>query len=664
VDETRAGLTAASRIGFLAAFGAVLGGFAGLIESILVAGAAGAAIRTTPVVEIAVFYAVVWAAVGIAVGIVQAAVGAVRSGLPDEPTRRAFSATFLFTLIVFVLVGSYVNITVLPSLFSRQSFLFDAAFLAGCAVLWVLAFLAVRRLVARRGRARPRVRGLALAAVALLAILVVLGVAGGDRAREWAPPAPRGPDDLNILLIVVDALRADHLGCYGYDRETSPTIDRLASEGVRFARAYAQGPRTKEATASLVTSLYPSTHNVTRLGSTIPEGSLTLTEAVRGAGYATAVASANPLVSPYFGFGRGVDYFYVDAPSRLERSILLRVSRTLGRRVRALAWVTPAFMLVDRLVLTRGESTFAGSDADDINRAFLDWLDGREGRRAFAYLHYMEPHEPYAPPPPFDELFDPDYAGEKVTHFPEGRSMILPFVEGEPIPETERTNMVAQYDGSIAYFDRELERLLEALEERGHSDHTLIVLTSDHGEEFFDHRGWGHGQSLYEELIRVPLILWCPRELEGGRVDSTIVRHVDLLPTILGAAGAVGSLEAPDFEGVNLWASARSGDALDHELRVFSEVDHGGHSARCLRDGDWKLIHTRFGQEEDLKLFDLASDPLERTNLAGERADVADAMLGQLTRIADAAASKERVAGTRAIDEETEEKLRALGYVE
>ena len=650
---------------YLVLLGAVVGACAGLAETILMPVRGVSGVGGAGTVNVAVFYALIWAVVGFVVGVIGLASRGAGRRSRDRRVRRAFYGSLIVALVVLALVGSFVNIELLPTMFARESLVFDAAVLAGSAFLWLVLYRVWRRALSRR-RGRPGGSPLVFTALAVAVALVVIGVASRQR-EPVGRPAERGAaaTNLNILLVVVDALRADHLGCYGYSEDTSPNLDRMASEGVLFTRAHSQAPRTKESTASLVTSLYPSTHDVSRLGNVLPVSARTLTEMMRGAGYLTALVSANPLVSPTFGFGRGADYIYSEAPSVLDRTILLRVSRTLGTRLAPLRWIPRLMAGAEKLLPMRGAVyPFEGRDAARLNEAFLGWVDGLGDAPFFAYLHYMEPHAPYTPPPPFDEMFDPGYPGPPVTTYPPGESLMLPFVEGAPIPEVERRDMIAQYDGSIAYFDREFGTLLAELAARGLAERTLIIVTSDHGEEFYDHHGWGHGQSLYEELIHVPLIVWSPGRLAGGREVDDVVRHVDLVPTILGAAGAVETLDAPEFEGVNLWAMLQADAELGTELRVFAEVLSGGHFARALIDGHWKVIDTRFGTSERVMLFDLAHDPGEISDLSGDRPEVTDGMLAELTRIASAAGSRRQESGTMEIDQETEERLRALGYVQ
>jgi arylsulfatase A-like enzyme len=240
---------------------------------------------------------------------------------------------------------------------------------------------------------------------------------------------------------------------------------------------------------------------------------------------------------------------------------------------------------------------------------------------------------------------------------------MLPFDEGVPLPEDKLTNLVAHYDGAITYLDEAIGRLLRALDSRGLLGTTLVVLVADHGEEFFDHRGWGHGQSVYNELIRVPLVMSLPGVLPGGtHVDST-VRQVDLLPTMLGAVGVEETLEALDFDGINLWGLLSGGDYDWPEPPVMAEVFHGPQYSRAFKTGNSKLIHAKGAGEERLMLFDLSVDPGEMHNIAEERPDLTESLYAQLENLVADARSRRLETGTTTIDEGTREKLRALGYI-
>jgi len=643
-------------IPYLVWLGAVAGGIAGLLESLAML-VRGAAEGSAVIVNTGVFYAAIWAVAGIVLGLAAAVLSLTRFRL-DRP----LVGSVLVSVIVLVAAGGYVNVVHLPGMFSGVSLAIDALLLAGCCALCVVLVRVWRARLAR-GR-RPRAWSpLAVASVLLVAVLLSAAARHSvGSGADLAPAEPRseGP---NVLLIVVDAMRADHLGCYGYERDTSPTIDRLASGGILFLNAFAQGSQTKETTASLMTSLYASTHNVNSIGGVLSESSPTLTELMRAEGYRTAVFSANALVSPTFGFGRGVDHFYCDVPSVVGRTVTMQMARQLGKRVRRMAWFPQFIRRADVVVPFRAEECpFDGTGSDAMNAALLTWIDEEPESRFFVYMHYMEPHSPYAPPSPYDDLFDPDYRGEKVD-MPPAFPGLLPFYPGADLTEVKRRNMVAQYDGSIAYFDHELGALLEELESRGVAEEMLIILTADHGEEFHDHGGWGHGQSLYDELVRVPLIMWFPSVLPSGdRADAT-VRQVDILTTLMGAVGVADDLRVFEFEGVNLWSLIAGGDYSWPEPPVLAEVFQGTQSARSLRTGGFKLVLTRSGGEESVLLFDLAKDPRERQNLSQTLPDVTESMLTQLERLRADASSRELSADIRVLDPETEEKLRGLGYI-
>jgi arylsulfatase A-like enzyme len=348
-----------------------------------------------------------------------------------------------------------------------------------------------------------------------------------------------------------------------------------------------------------------------------------------------------------------------------ERTLLISGIQTVCRHAPGLSWLAGVVGRLVGLLPTRGNTRpLDKGSADSLNAALLSWLDEDPATDCFAYVHYMEPHVPYAPPPPYDQLFDPDYDGPRVTVHPYSPLLLLPFIEGQPLPEEQRRNMVAQYDGSIACFDAALGRLLERLRSRGLMEDTLIIITADHGEEFYEHRGWGHGQSLFDELIRVPLIVTCPEHVEPGSVIDATARHVDVVPTVLEAVGVERSLDAPAHEGRSLWPTITAGVDPGAELPVLAEVHRAGHHARALKVGDWKVIQTTFGDRQAVMLFDLSVDPSERDDLSDERPRLRDSMLARLRRMHEASLARKEEVRVQVFDEATRERLEALGYVE
>ncbi len=662
---TSATQNVAQRVAYPVAVGIVGGGLSALVEFAVRSASADIGITPADLLPYTIFYALIWGAVGLALGVILQLVAIVRRPPPSAISERSLAASLMLAGLVLGGVGAYANYKLLPDMLSWRSLFFDLVLLLGCALLARSVFRVTRRGMAAPAHAPWRRSPLLIAGLALVVVLIVGALLPAEEAAYSSRTGGETPRDLNVLLIVVDALRADHLGCYGYERDVSPNVDRVARDGVLFTNAYAHAPTTKHSTASLVTSLFPSSHGVSRLGDGLPEDTPLLMEEMQKLGYRTAVLSANAFVSPLFGFGRGTDFAFAGSAPMSGKSIVGRTTRTLTQRVPGARWVKAAFDAID-VRLPHSEQSLSPREerAGTLNATLLSWIDTAPAARFFAYVHYMETHMPLVPPPPYDTMFDPDYAGGGSPDFPVYRRGVLPFNPGPPLPERELTTLIAQYDGTIAYFDHEFGRLMDALEARGLDRNTLIVITSDHGEEFHDHGGWGHGISLYEELIKVPLIAWCPGHLPRGRLIEDHVGHVDLMPTLLGAAGAGHQPEYAEFEGRDLWTALAEGGELGPEVPVFSECWRGEEVIRALRVGTEKLIHVESGGRERVMLFDLSTDPREMNDLSTERPEARSALTAWATDIQAQALSRKRTPEERTIDESTKEALRALGYIQ
>jgi arylsulfatase A-like enzyme len=399
--------------------------------------------------------------------------------------------------------------------------------------------------------------------------------AGEPRRAFWGSPAVTSADDERPLAIVylVDTLRADHTTPYGYERDTTPELAAFARDGVVFDAAIAQASWTKPSVASLFTSQLPGKHRAVQLRDPLDTGLLTLAEMVQAKGFATGAAVANSVIYSEGGnFEQGFDVFAGlhgagNKPSKL----------------------VPAAGVVD---------------------AALAWLDSRRGFPRFLYVHTMDPHVPYAPPPPFDRKYGPpptpDHPGvDPRTDFKE---------------RLDRERMIAQYDGDVAYGDQEFGRFVKELKARGLYDRALVVFMADHGEEFQDHEGWLHGRSVFDELIRVPLVAKFPGGADAGRRVAQQVQVVDVLPTLLEALG-LPVPEPPAIAGRPIQAVLRGGAP---EPPAVSEISHRGFVAHGMRTGRDKYIQ-RFSPQEDELYFDLVRDPKERVNRiaeAGERAQL------------------------------------------
>lgn len=634
--------------------GAVLGALVGVGEVLTGMLAPASAITRQDLLEAALLYGACGALVGAAVAVVSWIV-------TRRAARFAPSAAVLLGFFAFLVVAGYVNVRYLPEALSRTSVLYTglilvAAILAGLIVHRILAALPIGRWAAARGVRRAI--GLFLAAVGLGVALAAIVPSGG---RSVAVENPGAGLNRNVVFIVIDALRYDHLSQNGYARETTPRMDAWSSEGIIFDNAQAQAPWTKPSTATLLTSLYPSTHGVNPMTSAVPPAVDLLPAMLRRYGYRTAVLSANHFITPEFGFDRGTEFFYSSRPPHLQQLLLGHLLQQLGARVRPIGGAVTRLIELERVLGGRGAPE-GGLDAEGLVRAFWKWSNDIGDERFFAYLHFMEPHAPYDPPEPYDTFFMPEHliGRPKVTNFPEFTGF-LPFDPGRPTSPDSLANMIALYDGGTRMVDFWVGEIIRELKRRGLYERTLILVTADHGEEFYDHGGWGHGQSLHEELIHVPLILSGP-DLEAARGQRWphLVRHVDLVPTILDVCG----LPVPEgLAGQSLLPIVRGEEPAEPPRVVFCEVDFGGRLARALREGPRKVIRAQSGSTVRALVYDLAGDPHELLDLGDEDIAWREEMLTRLEEF-HALAARNAVAGVSVtIDEATRERLRAIGYL-
>lgn len=455
------------------------------------------------------------------------------------------------------------------------------------------------------------------------AVLLLAAVAAGCTSGPPAGEAPGAAADA-VVLIVVDTLRADHLGAYGYDaRPTSPELDRWAGRGLLFERAWAASSWTLPSFGSLLTGRLPSAHAVgtevaddsgadfmvaaARNFVSLPEGIATLPEMLGAHGFATGALLSNPFLDPGFGLGRGFAYYdnYPASNADLRRA------------------------------------------ADTVDQA-LAWLDGHAGHPAFLLVHLFDPHLDYDAPPPFRGRFT-GTAGDfdlPVANLWPIRNRIA------ELGAAERAFIAAAYDEEIATVDAELGRLLAGLQQRGVLRRGLVVLTADHGEELFEHGGFEHGHAMYEEVLRVPLILW------GAGVaparDDTPVSLIDVAPTVLAAAG----VDAGDLPGVSLLDADRDRRPAQRDL-IAERLLYGPETKVIVR---WPFKVIARAKTGSTLLFDLQADPGERHDLAAERPEQVRELLGALAEKLAAAAALGAAAGVE-LDDQLLRRLRALGYI-
>lgn len=461
--------------------------------------------------------------------------------------------------------------------------------------------------------------------------------AGGE--NQASPTAP------NLVYIVVDTLRADALSCYGYPRPTSPRLDALAAGGALFEDLMASAAWTKPTTGTLLTGLYPSRHGALYHGSMLrlPSGQRTLAEAFQGAGWHTAAIVTNPNIQAVFDFDRGFDTYF-DSP----------VVDTLPKAALRSAWF-------GRLLIALTRYQFNWNYANDnqaVNRRALPWLEANRDRRFLLYLHYIDPHSPYAPP------------AEYRRRFAQSHGLVL---------HNERKARVGRdlYDGEVAYQDMGLGQIFDQLERLGLSDRTLVAITADHGEEWFEFGSLGHGQSLSQPLVHVPLILSGPGIPRGARVPAP-VETVGLPATLLELCGL---LEAGGrFGDGQSFAGLLRGEP-DRGERLFLEnefsMEHDVKDDFVLsgvRQGELKLVLTEKSiyrsEAGDIlpmyELFDLGRDPGELEDRFDEPA--LRARRDDLMRALEAHARFLAEQGLRdqppgLLSDEMRRQLEALGYL-
>jgi len=442
------------------------------------------------------------------------------------------------------------------------------------------------------------------------------------------------PPGTSLLLITVDTLRSDHLGCYGYERPTSPRIDALAREGILFRNVYAAVPRTTQSVATILTGLYPKHHQARGLFSYLTPANLTLAEILKQHGYETWAVVSNLFLRPGKGFEQGFDSY--SNPRR----------------------------------------RFDGDSAREITDEALATLHKAGRRPFFLWVHYLEPHWTYAPAPSFARRFDPDYVpSEAMREIEAGKFQKGDLIFANPLSPADRSHLVALYDGEIAQADAEVGRLLDGISP-GTRRNLLVVLTSDHGESLGEHGYYfAHGEYLYDETLRVPLLFVFPRRILKGADDRT-ASLLDVTPSLL---RLLGLADRAGMDGIPLFEPGPGGTfrpAGGHNL-LFAESDYqlihaanprfflSGVRGRwsSARGGSSKLIRIPRREGDLHEFYNLFSDPGEERNLP----TVGSPQAGELLRDLEGWVDYQEGAGEstgQSLSPEQRERLHSLGYLQ
>lgn len=425
-----------------------------------------------------------------------------------------------------------------------------------------------------------------------------------EQLAVYSPPPPKSP---NILVYVMDTVRYDSLGCFGGKAGVSPNIDKFAADSVRYQNFIASSSWTRPSVGSLLTGVSPRRHGAVFRGLTLSPKYPTLAELLAARGYSTASFVTNPNLDPRYGFGRGfetVETPYHEASSALN-----------GRLIR--------------------------------------WLKKRDTSLPFfLFAHSLDPHHPYLPPHEFRQKWAPEVEAQEYfrpADFVETGVGVLEFnalanPAGDP-KASSATGLRSLYDADVAFNDHSFGALVEQLKAMNLYESTLIVVVSDHGEEFFEHGGWLHGRTLHQEVLKVPLLVHYPGHRGAGTIEKNPATHADLFPTLLSLSG-----EVPDGDGRDLRGLV-PGRALESSLHSSASV--AGHQASII-EGDWKLIQRgRSG-----RLYNLATDPAETKDLAREKTVRYAYLMDKLKALPEPV-----VGDTVEIPDDHMDQLRALNYI-
>lgn len=451
------------------------------------------------------------------------------------------------------------------------------------------------------------------------------------------PREAESPSQPNIVLISIDSLRPDHLGCYGYSRDTSPTLDRLAAEGALFEVVSSSSSWTLPAHAALFTALPDFGHQVDRGSRLLPAERRTMVESLKSAGYRTLGVWSGPLLDPRFGFGQGFDEYWSHRGAGLDDDPSAAWGEHMAR----------SHEDVTGLEVLEKVKEFAPSPA---------------GQPYFLFLHLWDVHYDYIPPAPFDTRFDPDYQGTL-----DGTDVArLLRLEEEDLSPRDREHLVALYDGEIAWTDSIIAQILYYLEDRGGgAEDTVVVVTADHGEEFWEHGAFGHKRTVYEESVRIPLIVHGPGRVRAGVRVGEPVSIVDIAPTLLDLAGAE---PLPDVFGRSLVSALDDPASVGRSLTVSElTMESRGEALLAVRGRDWKVISSQ-PSGEVLELYSLKDDPGEQRNLSHWDNDFSRTVIGAHERtVAELESLRDRhLRGPRDMGEippDIAAQLRSLGYI-
>jgi len=555
--------------------------------------------------------------------------------LKDPTKGERYARNIVETIILvglFLIVGLKLNKSAwYPHFFSLKGFLYNVLttiiFVCFGFILFKLS-TGIYSFLLRLVRKIPHFR-FACVALLLLLLLNVLFYYRQIRADR---------NGLNVLLITVDTLRADHLGAYGYVRNTSPNMDRLAKEGILFSQAMVQWPKTKPSLTSMLTSTYGHYNGIMRVNDIrqkVNSSFVLLSEILKNDDYNTVAIVTNGNLAAAYNFDQGFDTH-------------IEVGREHKRK-----------------------------EAEYVNQYALSWLKENSNKgKFFMWLHYVDPHAKYQPPGSYNEMYlgDEYYEGSKTIPinnasqpYPDMKGIWPPTLLGT---RQELDYYIAQYDAEIRYTDENIGEVLDTVKALGFADNTIVILTADHGESLGEHDYYfEHGRLPYDSCVRVPLIIKVPGLKSEVKVVEHPVELIDIMPTVLDVFKLSSYKQA---QGRSLMPLMLGNSDIIPRY-VFTEAGYRDNYQRVIRTKKWKLIY--IPDEEDqaimqgmpFELYDIENDPGELNNLINVETKIASELQKELFNWMESANEINQSwspEGNVKIDEATEENLRSLGYIE
>jgi arylsulfatase A-like enzyme len=533
---------------------------------------------------------------------------------------------------LYAMGGITINVLYLPARLSAPSLAADATMAAVVAVT----------AIAWAGRSRARLPDHLVLWLALLVIGTV-AVWASVPPQMARPPAAKGvgsgdrPPD--IFLILLDTLRPDRLASYGGTRVSSPRIDDLASRGLVFERAFSTTNWTRPAVASLFTSTMPSRHGATEINRRISPSLPLLADSLSARRMAVGFFTSGVNVEPSDGYDRGVDIFHTETSRPLTSITLFMQHIVLPLFPGTMRWLEGNHGPEDRI------------RPDRLTERALDWVRQVDRRRpVFVYLHYHGPHSPYDPPPPFAGTFSGRAPVERLTEPPDD------WAGATALSADDRRQLIAQYDEEILWHDDQVGRLFDELQALGRLDHAVFIVVSDHGEAFGEHGVWAHNYGMFNEVVRIPMIVWSSFDWGQPRRLQVNASLLDLAPTLIELAGAP---VPTSFDGGSLlpWLEGRR----DGQRTVF--IENPSNDELGVHTPDWIYFEGETGTGKERWLYD-PDDPEQTDNLADRFPEVVERLHLLVTERRAMDRSRAAEATTIEIDPERAEQLRALGYLQ